>query len=115
MAALMVLAVGLLLPGDRADEVLATTTETAAAPAPEIAAPPPPAPRATVHRYRVWQWNVAGNTLHHGSVSDGLISATVASIVGSSSQVATVNELCRQQFEALQAALAAAGWPQGTT
>jgi len=65
-----------------------------------------------VHRYRVWQWNVAGDTLHHGSVSDGLISAAVASIVRSGSQVATVNELCRQQFEALQAGLVAAGWPQ---
>jgi endonuclease/exonuclease/phosphatase family metal-dependent hydrolase len=80
------------------------------------AASTPDDPRAagapTVATYDVWQWNVAGSTMHGGSVSDGLVDAAVSSIVGRGAEFAAFNELCRQQYEALVTRLRSIGWPQ---
>jgi endonuclease/exonuclease/phosphatase family metal-dependent hydrolase len=62
--------------------------------------------------YDVWEWNVAGSTIHGGSVSDGLVEASVESIVRRRVEFAAFNELCWQQYQALATQLLAAGWPQ---
>ncbi|MFI6497330.1 endonuclease/exonuclease/phosphatase family protein [Nonomuraea typhae] len=61
--------------------------------------------------YRILHWNVAGNTLHKGSTTDGLIAAATSRIRGSGAAFASLNEVCRQQFDALIKSLRAAGWP----
>lgn len=60
----------------------------------------------------VWQWNIAGNTMHHGSTTDGLIPAATSSIVHRNAQFVGINELCHQQYTALVTSLRAAGFPQ---
>jgi endonuclease/exonuclease/phosphatase family metal-dependent hydrolase len=119
LAALAVVTAGCLLPARGADAPAPAATEPAAATAAAAAMPPAAAQStagevrtATVRQYRLWQWNVAGDSIHQGSVSDGLIGTAVSSIVASGTDVAVLNELCAQQFRALQAGLVAAGWPQ---
>ncbi|MFD0370394.1 endonuclease/exonuclease/phosphatase family protein [Streptomyces sp. NPDC127114] len=67
-----------------------------------------PAPRT----YTVWQWNVAGNTIHDGSTTDGLVTQAAASIVNRGADFAAFNELCQGQYSALVSELRAKGWPQ---
>ncbi|MCX2182852.1 endonuclease/exonuclease/phosphatase family protein [Streptomyces sp. SKN60] len=67
-----------------------------------------PSPRT----YTVWQWNVAGNTIHHGSTTDGLVTQAAASVVNRSADFAAFNELCQGQYSALVDELRAKGWPQ---
>ena len=62
--------------------------------------------------YDVWQWNVAGDTVHGGSVTDGLVEASVSSIVGRGVDLASFNELCRQQYDAVVDRLTDLAWPQ---
>jgi endonuclease/exonuclease/phosphatase family metal-dependent hydrolase len=120
LAALAVVTAGCLLPARGAEAPATAATQPAAAATAVAAAVPPAAAQGrvaevrttTVRNVRLWQWNVAGESMHHGSVSDGLVGTAVSSIVGSGADVAVVNELCAQQFRALQAGLAAAGWPQ---
>ncbi|MGH8879729.1 MAG: endonuclease/exonuclease/phosphatase family protein [Stackebrandtia sp.] len=59
----------------------------------------------------VWQWNVAGWKLHHGSTTDGLIPAATSSITNRDTDFVAVNELCRGQYDALIDGLTEAGWP----
>ncbi|MEU6743377.1 endonuclease/exonuclease/phosphatase family protein [Streptosporangium sandarakinum] len=68
------------------------------------------ASRATTS-YRVLHWNVAGNTMHRGSTSDGLVTSIVDSIRGDGAVLVSLNELCLQQYDALISALRAAKWP----
>ncbi|WP_353945332.1 endonuclease/exonuclease/phosphatase family protein [Streptomyces sp. HUAS MG91] len=88
-----VLAALLLLLGLGAPARAATTTTAVAA-------------------HTLWQWNVAGNTLHHASTTDGLIGQAVASIASRDADLVALNELCKGQYTALVDALRAAGWPQ---
>ncbi|MFF9839631.1 endonuclease/exonuclease/phosphatase family protein [Streptomyces sp. NPDC013740] len=67
-----------------------------------------PAPRT----YTVWHWNVAGNTIHNGSTTDGLVTQAAASLVSRGADFASFNELCQGQYDALVAELRARGWPQ---
>ena len=60
--------------------------------------------------YDVWQWNVAGDTMHDGSVTDGLVEAAVSSIVGRGVDLAAFNELCRQQYDAVVDRLSDLAW-----
>ncbi|MGW2278105.1 endonuclease/exonuclease/phosphatase family protein [Streptomyces sp. NPDC001770] len=66
---------------------------------------------ATSHTYNVWQWNVAGDKIHEGSTTDGLIDQASASIVNRSADFVSFNELCRGQYDALVTALRAEDWP----
>ena len=59
----------------------------------------------------VWQWNVAGWKLHHGSTTDGLIAAAVSSIRNRDADFVAFNELCHRQYTAIITALRGAGWP----
>ncbi|MEV5612610.1 endonuclease/exonuclease/phosphatase family protein [Streptomyces sp. NPDC052225] len=74
--------------------------------------PAPRAPRATGTTYRVWQWNVAGNTLHHGSTTDRLPEAAAASITERNIDFAAFNEVCHGQFQRIRQNLIDAGWPE---
>ncbi|MFJ7068110.1 endonuclease/exonuclease/phosphatase family protein [Streptomyces sp. NPDC101115] len=67
-----------------------------------------PAPRT----YTVWQWNVAGNTIHGGSTTDGLVTQAAGSIVNRGADFAAFNELCQGQYSALVGELRAKGWPE---
>jgi endonuclease/exonuclease/phosphatase family metal-dependent hydrolase len=88
------------------------------APAALTGAPPtgPPAPRwqpepEPTETVTAWHWNVAGNALHAGSVTDGLVDAVVASVLASGAGFASLNEVCEQQYEAVGTRLREAGWP----
>ncbi|TDD15909.1 endonuclease/exonuclease/phosphatase family protein [Nonomuraea diastatica] len=61
--------------------------------------------------YTVWHWNVAGNTLNHGSATNGMVRAAVASIVARGASFVSFNELCINQYQALVTGLRNAGWP----
>ncbi|MFI6483739.1 endonuclease/exonuclease/phosphatase family protein [Nonomuraea sp. NPDC050663] len=65
--------------------------------------------------FNVWQWNVSGNKMHHGSTTDGLVSEAVNSILDSDAHLVAFNELCWGQYKALQSALRTAGWPNDST
>ncbi|MFD1931233.1 MULTISPECIES: endonuclease/exonuclease/phosphatase family protein [Nonomuraea] len=67
--------------------------------------------QAAVASFRVWHWNVAGNTMHKGSTTDGLVPAVTRSIQENGATFASLNELCQQQFDALIASLRNANWP----
>ncbi|MEU6658439.1 endonuclease/exonuclease/phosphatase family protein [Streptomyces sp. NPDC046821] len=75
----------------------------------------PTSPRAAapqvVATYRVWQWNVAGNAVHHGSTTDGLVEAAAASLVHRRIDLASFNELCYGQFQRIRDELTARHWP----
>jgi endonuclease/exonuclease/phosphatase family metal-dependent hydrolase len=79
----------------------------------------PPAPAAPVAAENVtttvWQWNVSGWVIHRGSTSDGLIPALTASIRNRNASFVALNEICWDQYKAVQADLAASGWPQSTS
>ncbi|MEU2554038.1 endonuclease/exonuclease/phosphatase family protein [Streptomyces sp. NPDC013313] len=68
--------------------------------------------RDTTRTYHVWHWNIAGSTLHHGSVSDGLIEAASLSIRRRGADFVSLNEVCYSQYRALRNSLARASWPQ---
>ena len=72
----------------------------------------PAAREVPVETLTVWHWNVAGNAMHGGSTTDGMVDAALASIVASDADLVSLNELCRQQYEALVEGLRAAGWPE---
>nr|WP_223874385.1 endonuclease/exonuclease/phosphatase family protein [Salinispora pacifica] len=78
-------------------------------------APSASAVASTTTTYNTWQWNVAGNTMHHGSTTDGMVSGAVSSIVNRSADFVAFNELCWGQYKAIQAGLKSAGWPVDTT
>lgn len=82
--------------------------------APLAAAPVASAAAQSTTTYNIWQWNVAGNTLHEGSATDGLVQAAVSSIVNRSADFVSFNELCYGQYSALKTQLTAAGWPADT-
>ncbi|MFI6877294.1 endonuclease/exonuclease/phosphatase family protein [Streptomyces sp. NPDC050400] len=87
--------------------LLLTGTAACGSPAP---GPAPHRAPATV-TYRVWQWNVAGNTLHHGSTTDGLAEAAASSVVQRRSDFAAFNEVCHGQFQRIRQQLIDLGWP----
>ncbi|CAM5432078.1 hypothetical protein GCM10010298_39610 [Streptomyces microflavus] len=80
-----------------------------------VQAAPGNAAGATTATYNVWHWNVAGNTLHAGSVTDGMVDGAVASIRNRSADLVSFNEICFGQYRAIQERLTAAGWPQDPT
>lgn len=59
----------------------------------------------------VWQWNVAGHSLHKGSVSDRLVTEASSSIEFRGADFAGFNELCQNQYDAIVKQLRADGWP----
>ncbi len=65
----------------------------------------------TPRTYKVWQWNVAGNTIHDGSLTDGLVDQAVDSIVNRGADFAAFNELCENQYSAIITELRARAWP----
>lgn len=70
---------------------------------------------ATTQTYNIWHWNIAGNTLHNASTTDGLIDIIANSIVSNGAHFVTLNEVCRNQYDALISALRSRGWPVDTT
>lgn len=76
---------------------------------------PTAARAATTVTQTVWQWNVSGWVIHRGSATDGLVPALTASIRNRNATFVALNELCWSQYKAIQADLAASGWPQSTT
>lgn len=62
--------------------------------------------------YNVWQWNVAGHTLHKGATDTGMVEAAAGSIVFRAADFAGVNELCENQYTALVGELRDRDWPQ---
>ncbi|MEU7895069.1 endonuclease/exonuclease/phosphatase family protein [Nonomuraea sp. NPDC049152] len=72
---------------------------------------PAQAQAASATSYRVWHWNIAGNTMHRASTTDGLVAAAARSIQDNGASFASLNELCVQQFDALIKSLREAGWP----
>ncbi|MFI6733212.1 endonuclease/exonuclease/phosphatase family protein [Nonomuraea sp. NPDC050451] len=68
-----------------------------------------------VETFNVWQWNVAGWTMNQGSATTGMVAAAAASIVNQNADFASLNEICWDQYKALQARLDQAGWPEGTS
>ncbi|WP_063780739.1 endonuclease/exonuclease/phosphatase family protein [Nonomuraea sp. SBT364] len=66
---------------------------------------------AAAASYTVWHWNVAGNTLNGGSTTSGMVQAAVGSIVARGANLASFNELCVNQYQALITGLRNAGWP----
>jgi endonuclease/exonuclease/phosphatase family metal-dependent hydrolase len=85
-----------------------TSPQAAAEPGPASEPEAEPEPTATV---TAWHWNVAGNTLHGGSVTDGLVDAVVASVLATGADLVSLNEVCEQQYEAVGARLRELGWP----
>ncbi len=71
----------------------------------------PAAQASTTNAYNVWLWNVAGDAMHHGSTTDGMVSAAVSSIVNRDADFVAFNEICRSQYNAVIAGLRDAGWP----
>lgn len=59
-----------------------------------------------------WTWNVAGWKMHRGSTTNGLIPVLADSIRNRGAGFAALNELCWQQYKAVQANLRASGWPE---
>jgi hypothetical protein len=68
----------------------------------------------TTGTYDIWHWNVAGDTRHKASTTDDLIETIANSIVANDAHFATINELCRNQYDALISALRSGGWPVDT-
>jgi hypothetical protein len=62
--------------------------------------------------YTVWTWNVAGWVIHRGSTTDGLIQVLANSIRNQGADFAAVNELCRNQYDAIRQNLRSTGWMQ---
>ncbi len=93
----------------------ASSGETSARPLPDggpTSAPPraaSPAPES-VETHTVWHWNIAGSALHGGAVDGGLVDVLVASVLARGADLVSLNEVCRQQYDAVAAALAAAEW-----
>ncbi|MBN1170776.1 MAG: endonuclease/exonuclease/phosphatase family protein [Micromonosporaceae bacterium] len=75
-----------------------------------------PAQAATTNQtYRVWQWNVAGASMHNASTTDNLIPLLTGSVTSRNADFVGLNELCRQQYNAIVDSLRAAGWPQDSS
>ncbi|SPL88496.1 Probable secreted protein [[Actinomadura] parvosata subsp. kistnae] len=68
-----------------------------------------------VETVRMWQWNVAGWTMNDGSATTGMVKAAAASIKERNADFAAFNELCWDQYKAIQATLGKLGWPQGAS
>ncbi|WP_220446986.1 endonuclease/exonuclease/phosphatase family protein [Nonomuraea deserti] len=77
--------------------------------------PSPPASATATAAYTVWHWNVAGNKMHHGSTSDGMVAGAVASILNRDADLVAFNELCWGQYRSIQAELRSGGWPADPT
>lgn len=73
--------------------------------------PASPVAAATTATYHVWHWNVAGNTMHDGSTTDGMVAGAVSSILNRNASFVAFNELCWGQYKAIQSRLRAEGWP----
>lgn len=63
-----------------------------------------------VKTYRLFHWNVAGHALHAGSTSSSFINAIASAIVNQNADLVSINELCRNQYNALITELTARGW-----
>ncbi|WP_112246983.1 endonuclease/exonuclease/phosphatase family protein [Kribbella monticola] len=83
-----------------------------------VGAVPPVATAAgttVVGTYTVWSWNVAGWEINRALTDNGMVAGAVASIRTRGADFVVLNELCWQQYKAIQSRLADAGWPQDTT
>lgn len=60
----------------------------------------------------IWHWNVAGHAIHRGSTTTGLIEALTSSIRNRKADFVSLNELCFDQYQAIQRTLSNAGWPK---
>lgn len=61
--------------------------------------------------FTVWNWNIAGNTIHHGSTTTGILKHAVDSIINRDADFVSFNEICWEQYKAIQSQLTARGWP----
>lgn len=59
--------------------------------------------------YKVWQWNVAGDSIHHGSLA--MVDPAVNSIINREADFASFNELCENQYSEIITKLRDRGWP----
>ncbi|MEU4425796.1 endonuclease/exonuclease/phosphatase family protein [Actinoplanes sp. NPDC024001] len=73
-----------------------------------------PASAATTETLTVWHWNVSGWVMNDGSTTNGMVDGLVASILNRDADFVALNEICWDQYKAVQARLADAGWPQTT-
>ncbi|SPL88944.1 Probable secreted protein [[Actinomadura] parvosata subsp. kistnae] len=69
----------------------------------------------TERTYNVWQWNVAGWKMNDGSTTNGMVDAAAASILNRDADFAAFNELCWNQYKALQEKLLQNGWVSAGT
>lgn len=61
--------------------------------------------------FNVWNWNIAGHTMHGGSTTSGVLEHAVNSIINRDAHFVSFNEICRGQYKRVQALLDARGWP----
>ncbi|MFC5824143.1 endonuclease/exonuclease/phosphatase family protein [Nonomuraea insulae] len=62
--------------------------------------------------YKIWHWNMAGHQQHLGSTTNGIIQAIAGSISYRQPDFVSINEICRNQYDAVIDALQSMGWPQ---
>lgn len=71
----------------------------------------PASATTSISTYGVWHWNVAGQKVHRNSTTDGLVPVAVGSVVNRAASLASFNELCWDQYKALQAEFLRRRWP----
>lgn len=72
-------------------------------------------PVAADATYNVWLQNIAGWKMHGGSTTNGVVEAVTTSINNRDADLVAFNEICRQQYDAILAALRASEWPNDPT
>ncbi|MFF8609085.1 endonuclease/exonuclease/phosphatase family protein [Streptomyces sp. NPDC015346] len=65
--------------------------------------------------YKIWQWNIAGHAINHGSTDNGLVKAILGSVSYRNPDFIALNEVCPDQYRAILKGLQDAGWPQSPT
>lgn len=74
-----------------------------------------PAQATVTATYTVLTWNVAGWAMHGGSTTDRLVPGIGRLVQDSGAQLVALNEVCEDQYRAVVASLAGAGWPDDPT
>lgn len=63
----------------------------------------------------VWSWNVSGWVIHRASATTGLVPVVTSSIQDLDADLVALNEVCWDQYQAIEADLRASGWPRSET
>jgi endonuclease/exonuclease/phosphatase family metal-dependent hydrolase len=72
---------------------------------------PTPASAVELRPFTALHWNVSGWVMHGNSTTDGLVDRIVSAITTKDADFAGLNEICWDQYQAVQSKLADAGWP----